>query len=94
MFPTRRCGTDHYGRSGGYLCYLGVLALGLARLLKFRPTIPTIFAGCLAGVICTDTGALNNFYLANASRFGLMFAAGALVYQLRHRLPRSGGLSD
>ncbi|WP_431277443.1 acyltransferase family protein [Leifsonia poae] len=38
-------------------------------------------------MILADTGALNNFYLVNASRFGLMFAAGALIYQLRHRLP-------
>jgi peptidoglycan/LPS O-acetylase OafA/YrhL len=70
-----------------FLCYLAVLALGLTRLLKFQATIPAIFAGCLTGVICTDTGALNNYYLVNVSRFGLMFAAGALVYQLRHRLP-------
>ncbi|WP_431279887.1 acyltransferase family protein [Leifsonia poae] len=70
-----------------FLCYLAVLALGLTRLLKFRATIPAIFAGCLTGVILADTGALTNFYLVNASRFGLMFAAGALIYQLRHWLP-------
>jgi peptidoglycan/LPS O-acetylase OafA/YrhL len=70
-----------------FLCYLAVLVLGLTRLLKFQATIPTVFAGCLTGVICADLGVLNNFYLVNACRFGLMFAAGALIYQLRHRLP-------
>ena len=70
-----------------FLCYLGVLALGLTRLLKFRATIPLIFALCLVGVIVTDVGVTNNFYLVNGSRFGLMFAAGALVYQFKHWLP-------
>lgn len=70
-----------------FLCYLGVLVLGLSRLLTFRITIPAIFAGCLAVAMCADAHLLSNFYLVNGSRFGLMFAAGALVYQLRRRLP-------
>jgi peptidoglycan/LPS O-acetylase OafA/YrhL len=70
-----------------FLCYLAVLALGLTRLLTFRVTIPAIFAACLAGVILADAGAVDNFYLENAARFGLMFAAGALIYQFQHLLP-------
>jgi peptidoglycan/LPS O-acetylase OafA/YrhL len=70
-----------------FLCYLGVLALGLSRLLRFRATIPAVFTLCLVGVILTDIGAVNNFYIVNGSRFGLMFAAGALIYQMRHLLP-------
>ncbi|MFF1574095.1 acyltransferase family protein [Leifsonia sp. NPDC058292] len=70
-----------------FLCYLAVLGLGLTRLLRFRATIPVIFLLCLAVVVATGAGAVDNFYLVNAARFGLMFFAGALVHQLQHRLP-------
>lgn len=75
-----------------FLCYLGVLALGLTRLLRFRLTIPAVFLACLAVVVATDLGAAGNFYLVNGARFGLMFAAGALVYQFRHLIPVNGWL--
>lgn len=75
-----------------FLCYLAVLALGLTRLLRFRITIPLVFLACLAGVILTDLGVVSNFYLVNGARFGLMFAAGALVYQFQNRLPARWGL--
>ena len=70
-----------------FLCYLGVLALGLTRVLRYRATIPIIFAACLTVSVLVDARMVHNYYLVDGSRFGLMFAAGALIYQLRHRLP-------
>lgn len=70
-----------------FLCYLGVLGVGLARVLRYRATIPAVFALCLVGSVLADAHLVHNYYLVNGSRFGLMFAAGALVHQLRHRLP-------
>ncbi|MFE4951225.1 acyltransferase family protein [Leifsonia sp. NPDC056665] len=70
-----------------FLCYLGVLALGLTRFLRYRATIPIIFAACLTVTVLADVRLVHNYYLVNGSRFGLMFAAGALIYQLRDRLP-------
>ncbi|MGH1524304.1 acyltransferase family protein [Leifsonia sp. L25] len=70
-----------------FLCYLAVLGLGVTKLLKFRATIPALFVGCLVVTVLADTNLTHNYYLVNGSRFGLMFAAGALIYQLRHRLP-------
>jgi peptidoglycan/LPS O-acetylase OafA/YrhL len=75
-----------------FLCYLGVLALGATRLLRFRATIPAVFVLCLAGEILSDMGAVHNYYLVNGSRFGLMFTAGALIYQLRRVLPAQWSL--
>ncbi|WP_314148473.1 acyltransferase [uncultured Leifsonia sp.] len=70
-----------------FMCYLAVLALGLVRLLRFRLTIPLIFVGCLVALILTDLHATHNYYVVNGSRFGIMFAAGALIHQLATRLP-------
>ncbi|WP_223690779.1 acyltransferase family protein [Leifsonia poae] len=70
-----------------FLCYLGVLILGLTRLLRFRVTVPILFIACLGGVALTAAGILDNAELINGSRFGLMFAAGALIHQVKDRLP-------
>ncbi|MET1052788.1 MAG: acyltransferase [Mycetocola sp.] len=69
-----------------FLCYLGVLALGVSGLLRRRWCIPVVFALCLVGVAVTSYGSVDNFYLNSLSRFGVMFAAGALVFQFQHRL--------
>jgi len=70
-----------------FLCYLGVLALGVTRLLRFRLTLPLLFVACLAGLLLTDLHVTHNFYVANGSRFGIMFVAGALMYQLSRVVP-------
>ena len=70
-----------------FLCYLGVLALGLLGLFRFRSTIWVLFSAALLGVLATSYGPLHNFYIATAAHFGVMFLAGALVLQVQDRLP-------
>ncbi|MGH1550669.1 acyltransferase family protein [Leifsonia poae] len=72
-----------------FMCYLAVLVLGLLRLLRLRLTIPLIFVGCLVALILSDLHVTHNYYVVNGSRFGIMFAAGALIYQLSTRIPAS-----
>lgn len=74
-----------------FMCYLAVMGLGLARLLRYRATIPIIFAICLTVLILTDLRVTHNYYLVNGSRFGIMFTAGALIHQYRDRLPARWG---
>lgn len=70
-----------------FLCYLGVLALGVSGLIRRRWCIPVVFALCVVGVVVTSYGPVDNFIVTTMSRFGVMFSAGALVYQLQERLP-------
>lgn len=70
-----------------FLCYLGVLALGLFGLFRFRSVLWALFGAALAGVVLTSYGPVHNFYIAMAAHFGVMFLAGALVLQIQGRLP-------
>ncbi|MCU1431052.1 MAG: acyltransferase [Actinotalea sp.] len=71
-----------------FLCYLGVLAAGIFGILRWRWSIPLVFALALAVQLLYDLGPLDgNFWAKNLSRFGLMFAAGALVWLWQDRLP-------
>lgn len=70
-----------------FLCYLVVLALGLTRVLRFRVTVPLAFVVCLVVMVLSDLGVVHNFYLVNGARFGIMFAAGALIQQFQRLLP-------
>jgi peptidoglycan/LPS O-acetylase OafA/YrhL len=70
------------------LCYIGVAVLGVAGLLRRRWTIPIVFVLAAAGsavvgypVMAVET--IPQMVL----RFVLVFSAGALVYQLRDRIP-------
>ncbi|MFT7025013.1 MAG: peptidoglycan/LPS O-acetylase OafA/YrhL [Rhodococcus sp. (in: high G+C Gram-positive bacteria)] len=70
------------------LCYIGVLALGAAGLLRRSMTIPLVFAAALAGLsLCTIV--TMPFLFEAASRFAVMFLAGALIFQFQHRIPCS-----
>ena len=75
-----------------FLCYLGVLALGLARVLRWRATVVLAFALAALGLLATAYGPVHNYYLDNGSRFGLMFLAGSMVYTFRDKLPVSWAL--
>lgn len=75
-----------------FLCYLGVLALGLARVLRWRVTIVIAFALTLVVFVATAYGPVHQYYLDNGARFGLMFLAGSMVYTFRDRLPASWSL--
>lgn len=70
-----------------FLCYLGVLAIGVAGLLKYRATTPLLFGAAAVGILLTSYGPIDNFYVFAIARFGIMFTAGALVHQLQDRLP-------
>jgi peptidoglycan/LPS O-acetylase OafA/YrhL len=74
-----------------FLCYLGVLFLGLTKLLRFRATLPVLFLIALAASYATAVGVIENPVIAQGSRLGLMFMAGALVWQHQHRIPVRGG---
>ncbi|MGP5226439.1 MULTISPECIES: acyltransferase family protein [Micrococcaceae] len=68
-----------------FLCYLGVLALGLTRLLSKRICL-VLFVACLATSCLVTFTEVSHFWLNNGSRFGLMFLAGALIYFYQDRL--------
>jgi peptidoglycan/LPS O-acetylase OafA/YrhL len=38
-------------------------------------------------MVLSDLGVVHNFYLVNGARFGIMFAAGALIQQFQRLLP-------
>ena len=67
------------------LCYLGVLALGVTGLIWRKWCLPVAFVAVwllLAAVVVTErTGNIHA-----AGRFGVMFLAGALIYQFRRRI--------
>lgn len=72
-----------------FLCYLGILLLGLTRLLERRLTLILAFGIALVAVAATSYGPVDNFFVVTGAHFGIMFLAGALIHQLRFRLPRS-----
>lgn len=70
-----------------FLCYLGVLAAGLLGVLRWRWSISAVFVAATAGQVLVNAGVLDGFWPTYGARFGLMFAAGALVWQMQDRLP-------
>lgn len=68
------------------LCYVAVLALGVLGLLKRNWVVPATFAGLLAILIVSDFHPIAG-HVTTGARFGVMFFAGALVYQYRKTLP-------
>lgn len=72
-----------------FLCYLGVLGVGLLGLLRRRWTIACIFATSLLGVILTSYGPINNYDFHAGSRFALMFSAGAVIHRYQDTIPVS-----
>lgn len=70
-----------------FLCYLGVLALGLLRLLRFSWVLPALFVLLVAASVAAQVGSIENFYFVTGARFGIMFTAGALLHQFAQRIP-------
>lgn len=70
-----------------FACYLLVLLLGASGALRIRATLWSAFALCVVGSAVVGLGISNNWFLATGSRFGIMFLAGALVWQYRDRIP-------
>ncbi len=68
-----------------FLCYAGVLVLGVTRLLNKRICLALFFA-CLATSCIVSFTDVSHFWLNNGSRFGLMFLAGALIYFYRNHI--------
>ncbi len=75
-----------------FLCYLGVLVLGLLGLFRRRWVVPLLFGLALAGVLATSYGPVHNFWLNNGSHFGVMFLAGTIIYQFQDRIPLNNRL--
>ena len=70
-----------------FLCYLGVLILGVTRLLTKRFVIPVLFVLAVIGTIAARFVDVSFVQLDVVARFGLMFLAGAVVYQYQSRIP-------
>ena len=76
-----------------FVCYLGVLALGVTGLLRRVWVLPVLFLVVLGVLAAALLPALDGAHLVkHAARFGVMFLAGALLHQLRHRVPAHPGL--
>lgn len=70
-----------------FLCYLGVLALGLFGLLRHRWTVPAAFGAALVVEVLVSTGVVENALIALASRFGVMFTAGMMIKRYERVIP-------
>lgn len=70
-----------------FLCYLGVLCLGVLGLLRYRWLIPALFVGATLALVLTSYGPVDNFFAESAARFGTMFLAGATLQAYAHRIP-------
>lgn len=72
-------------------CYFAVAALGMAGLANRRWVSPAILAVAVVGEALSPPIRLDAPFLAQfaavASRFAVMFAAGALLYQWRDKIP-------
>lgn len=72
-----------------FLCYLGILALGVLKLLRFRAVLPCSFIACVAAMVAVTVSPTTNNFINTAPRFATMFLAGALIYSWQSRLPVS-----
>ena len=70
-----------------FLCYLGVLILGLTRLLTKRFVLPALFVLAVIGSIAARFVDVSFVQLDVVARFGVMFLAGAVVYRYQSRIP-------
>jgi peptidoglycan/LPS O-acetylase OafA/YrhL len=70
------------------VCYVGVLAVGALGLLR-RPkrTVVVLFVTMFAMHCATVYGPVDHFAAVAMGRFGLLFAAGALVWAFADALP-------
>ncbi len=72
-----------------FLCYIGVLILGLTGLLKRTAALVLAFALLWGALFASTVGMIGGTTFHDASRFGLAFVSGALVWKLAHKLPVS-----
>jgi peptidoglycan/LPS O-acetylase OafA/YrhL len=70
-----------------FYCYIAVLICGVLGLLKTRFAIPALFVLSLAVLLLTTLGPIEDRSATSFGRFGIMFAAGAMIYQYADRLP-------
>lgn len=70
-----------------FLCYLGVLGLGIAGLLRRKLVIAALFLMPLLLSIAIAQGMISGYLTGMIARFGVMFLAGVLIYLLRDLLP-------
>jgi peptidoglycan/LPS O-acetylase OafA/YrhL len=70
-----------------FICYLGVLGLGLMRVINTRWGVASAFALSVLGLAATAYGPVTEYYLTHGSRFGVMFLAGALIQRFAGRIP-------
>lgn len=69
-------------------CYIFVAILGVTGLLKYRSTIPVAFMLALCGTAVFGYPAFAMQTIPQmVTRFAVMFAAGALIYQYQDKIP-------
>jgi peptidoglycan/LPS O-acetylase OafA/YrhL len=73
------------------LCYVGVLVLGLAGLLRRRWVLPSTFGAVWIVLVASALLALPG-HLENGARFGIMFLAGAVIFQYQDSIRCSWAL--
>ncbi|WP_322409928.1 acyltransferase [Microbacterium invictum] len=69
-----------------FLCYLLILALGVTGALRHPPVVPVLFIICVLGIAFTSLAPVEIWLVETAARFGSMFLAGALIWQLQDRI--------
>jgi len=72
-----------------FACYVGVLVLGVTRLISRRALVVALFLASVAVLALTSTDLVPGYLPHHASRFATMFLAGAVVYSFRDRIPAS-----
>jgi peptidoglycan/LPS O-acetylase OafA/YrhL len=72
-----------------FLCYFGVLALGVVGIVGRRSVSVAAFLGALSAVYLTSYGPVDSYDAVTAARFGLMFLAGVVVHNFRYWIPVS-----
>ncbi len=70
-----------------FICYLGILVLGVVGLLRRPATVPATLALMVVAVLATSYGPVDNFYVTTGARFGIMFVAGMMVFKYQRHIP-------
>lgn len=70
-----------------FLCYLGILAIGIIGVLRRQWIVVAIYMGAVLALIGVVYGPLDGDTITDFTRLSVMFLAGTLVYLFQTRLP-------
>lgn len=72
-----------------FMCYAGILAIGLVGLLRRRAPSLVLFGGAFLLSVVTTYGSFDAYQAGTWARFATAFLAGTVVFMVRDRLPTS-----